>query len=463
MADGGNVVTISSGGRGRGTRGGTPPGQHPNDWRTRLVRNTRGRPEANAFNLLLILEHDPELADLFYLDEFGNRVGLDRQPPWTGGRREEFTEIDALELAAWLGASERYEIAVKSDQVLQAVEAMARRRRRHSVREYLDGLSWDQQDRVSAFFSTYLGADNNSYTRGASACFLVSAVSRIMWEDAQQPTKGSKVDFMVVLEGAQGAGKTTAVLELFSSDWYAEATESPSHKDFYQTLRGRWGIEIGEMDAFSKADVAKVKQAITTRTDVYRPSYGRIARGFRRECVMVGTTNRDDWQRDETGARRFLPVIAKRADIAAIRKDRDQIWAQAVAMFRGGFKWWELPEGAQREQDARYSEDVWTARIERWVTGNDPRDGAYAGIDFTNPVEWTPSRGGNPGRPCEFTVADVLLKACSVEVSRQDRAQATRVGAVLTRLGFKCYRPRRLGERVRVYYLPSDAEQGGAT
>lgn len=454
---GANVVKISSGKSKRGGANGTPPGERADDWRRQLIRNDTGRPIACAHNLLLILQHDEHLRDLFYLDEFGNRVGLERQPPWTGGKREEFTEVDALELSAWMGHPDRYALAVKRDSVLEAVEAMARRRRRHSVREYLEGLVWDQVDRITQFFPQYLGADDSTYTRGCGPCFLVSAVSRVLWEDPQQPTKGSKVDFMVVLEGAQGAGKTTAVLELFSSDWYAEATESPSHKDFYQTLRGRWGIEIGEMDAFSKADVAKVKQAITTRTDVYRPSYGRIARGFRRECVLVGTTNRDDWQRDETGARRFLPVVAKRADIHAIRKDRDQIWAQAVALFRGGFKWWELPDGAQREQDARYSEDVWTSRIERWVNGRD-REDAYKGIDFLNPDEWVPSKGDKPGRPTDFTVADVLLRACGVEVGRQDRAQATRVGAVLTRLGYKHYRPRRMSERVRVYYMPDQRE-----
>lgn len=438
------------GGGGGGSAGGDGGFIAPDDWRRRLQRNVQGQPKACIFNVLLILEHDADLAGLFWLDEFGNRVVLDRHPPWPGGSQLEFTEADATELAGWLGEPERYGATVKADLVMECVETIARRRKRHTVREYLERLQWDGVPRIGRMFVDLFGAQECEYALGVGPCFMVSAVSRILWRDAAQPTKGSKVDFMLVMEGQQGAGKTTAVLELFGADWYAEAMESPTSKDFYQSLRGRWGVEIGEMDSFTKADVTKVKQAITSRHDTYRPSYGRTARSFRRECVFVGTTNKDDYLRDETGGRRFLPLKVGSVDLPAVIAARDQLWAEAVHLFRDGFRWWDLPAHAVREQEARYSEDVWTERVWRWVNGKcDPR--AYEHIDIAMQ---------GPDGPIEFTLGDVLLHGLHVDVARQDRSAQTRVGAILKRLGFSSWRSARLGGKVSMYYRDKAGPDG---
>jgi predicted P-loop ATPase len=448
---------MAKGSKGGGVVMSFPAGKQP-EWHGKIIRSTNtGEPKACAFNVLLILEHDPELAGIFSLDEFGNRITLGRAPPWRGGTREEFTEIDGLELAAWLEDPARYGMARVSDElVLKCVEATARRSKRHSVREYLEALTWDGTPRVRRLFVDLFGADATDYNLGAAECFMVGAVSRILWCDPTQPTKGSKVDFMPVLEGMQGAGKTTAVLELFSANWYAEATESPAHKDFYQTLRGRWGLEIGEMDSFTKADVAKVKQAITVRFDVYRPSYGRTARSFRRECVFVGTTNKDDYLRDDTGARRFLPVKVGTVRIPDLVGQRDQLWAEAVAMFRAGFKWWVLPPDAKREQDARFSEDVWTERIETWLAGKAPPS-HYEGFGAED--------RGKGGEVNECSAADLLGYALRLATDRHDRSSQTRVGSIMTRLGWGNYRPAKRGTRVRCYFRPynnGDDPAGGS-
>lgn len=429
-----------------------PSGTHgPEDWRLRLVRGRDKNVQATAHNLLLILEHDVELAGLFWLDEFGNRIALDRKPPWSGGERDEFTEVDAMELAAWLGDPARYTMAVGVNLVLQSVEAIARRRKRHSVREWLAGLKWDGVPRVGTMMVDLFGADDTPYNRGVGPCWLVSAVSRILWMDPTQPSKGSKVDFMVVLEGGQGSFKTTAVLELFSAEWYAEVTESPAHKDFYQTLRGRWGMEIGEMDSFTKADVTKVKQAITTRFDVYRPSYGRTARSFRRECVFVGTTNKDDYLRDETGARRFLPVRVQRVALSEVVRLREQLWAEAVHLFREGFEWWQLPEGAQREQDARFQEDSWTQPISKWLTGKCNVE-SYEGV----------RRHPTDDVVLECSTADLLWRALSIDTARHTRQDQMRVGAVMARLGWGKFRPVVNGVRQWVWYRKEDSSHAPA-
>lgn len=438
------VVVIDGGMSGGGSGGDRPSA----DWRQRLVLTRDGTAAATAHNLMLILEQDDVLKGLFWLDEFGNRIVLDRQPPWAGGTRDEFTEVDALELAAWLGDPSRYCMTVGPNLVLQAVEAMARRRKRHTVREYLTGLKWDGEKRVERLFLDYFGADDSSYNRGVALCVLVSAVSRILWFDPTQPDKGSKVDFMLVLEGNQGAGKTTAVLELFGANWYAEATESPAHKDFYQSLRGRWGVEIGEMDSFAKADVAKVKQAITTRFDVYRPSYGRTARSFRRECVFVGTVNKDDYLRDESGARRFLPLrTGDRVNIPGVIAIRDQLWAEAVQLFTDGFKFWQLPEGAQREQDARYQEDAWTEPVARWLAGKFGPD-SYDGVR-RDPVT---------SEVLECTSSDLLRRALHIDTAKHTRPDQMRVAAIMSRLRWPKHRPERNGVRVWTWYRPIPGE-----
>ena len=450
-------ITVFTGGKDGGKR--KPPsgggGQYdPDDWRHGLVRTRDGDVKGVPHNLMLILEHDAELADLFWLDEFGNRIALSRQPPWRGGTHDEFTEVDAFELSGWLGNPARYTMSIGTDIVLAGVEAIARRRKRHSVREYLNGLTWDGTRRIGEMFPSYFGAVNNTYARDCGPCFMVSAVSRILFTDPTQPAQASKVDFMVVMEGEQGGGKTTATLELFSPAWYAEATESPAHKDFYQCLRGRWGIEIGEMDAFSKPDVSKVKQAITVRFDVYRASYARSARAYRRECVFVGTTNKDDWQRDETGGRRFLPLKVGRVEIKRLIADRDQLWAEAVHLYREGFKWWVLPEDAKREQDERYSEDVWTGRVQRWLDGAD-KVKLYDQLPKER-IDLVRSDSGSieTERVGECSIAEILSYAIGVDAARQGRAEATRVGAIMTRLGWGHYRPMQGGARVRVYRRP---------
>lgn len=316
-------------------------------------------------------------------------------------------------------------MAVKSDLVMSCVEAVARRRQRHPVRDYLGGLTWDGVPRVASMFVDLYGVADNAYARQAARCFMVSAAARILWVDPAVHHNGAKVDFMLVIEGEQGKGKTASVGALFGAQWYAESMESPSGKDFYQALKGRWCVEIGEMDSFSRADVTKVKQAITSRFDTYRPSYGRVTRSFRRECVFVGTTNEQEYLRDATGGRRFLPVTITRVDVAAVVAARDQLWAEAVQLFRDGARWWELPEAAVAEQEKRYDADAWEDVLSRWLAGTIDDEKAYP----------PRVRAMLPAIPW-VTTSELLEWACRVDTGKQGRAEQMRVGKIMHRLGW---------------------------
>ena len=428
-------ITIISGGRDDDSRGAGGGGgkRDDADWRDQLIITKSGETKSTAHNLMLILQHDAELSGLFWLDEFNNRVGMLRDPPWSGATRDEFSESDATELAAWLGSPRRYSMPARAESVMQAVEALARRAKAHPVRTYLRGLRWDGIPRVERMFVEMFGAEDVQYELEAAKCFMVSAVARILWIDHLVPHNGAQVDFMLILEGAQGKGKTSAVRELFGHQWYCETMQSPASTDFYQALRGRWGVEIGEMDSFSKADVTKVKQAITSRFDHYRPSYGRYAKSFRRECVFVGTTNEDQYLKDVSGGRRFLPVRVNGLRIELIRKWRDQLWAEAVSLFDEGFNYWILPASAGDEQDARFVEDSWTEPVQQWLDRRledkyyPPRIAASAEAV----IQWT-------------TTTELMKYALYMDTGKHSPQDQARVGRIMRRLGWSFKRVRKV-------------------
>jgi predicted P-loop ATPase len=441
-------MTVIVGGKDDGPRkrgGGGEGGRGAEDWRTSLVYSRDGDVRATAHNLALILENDAVMAGLFAFDEFGNRIVLRRSTPWADATRTEFAEEDAFELAAWLAHPERYRLHAKSSVVAEAIEAIARRHRFHPVREYLDRLKWDGASRVPTLLSAYCGAEATDYTTRASEILLFSAVARVL-------VPGAKADVMIVLEGAQGAGKTRAVRTLFGTDWSAEAMESPSSKDFYQCLAGRWGIEIGEMESFTKAEVNKVKQALSAQDDTYRPSYGRYARKFPRQCVFVGTTNDDQYLRDATGARRFLPVRVSGVDVKRLAADRDQIWAEAFQRYREGVDWWTLPAGAAQQQDARYLADAWSEPIERWLSGT------LNAMRYPDDLDWRePAQGGGIR---SVTISQVMSWALVMDVGKHTRQDQMRVAAILRRAGWAKRQCLIGGRRANRWYRPENEQEG---
>ena len=163
-------------------------------------------------------------------------------------------------------------------------------------------------------------------------------------------------------------------------------------------MRGIWIIEIAELDAISRAEVSRIKAFLTRTTDRYRPPYERYVVEVPRQCVFAGSVNPDTYLRDETGNRRFWPVRCGTIDLDALRRDRDQLWAEAVARYREGAIWWiddpDLIAAANVEQDARYQSDAWDARIDRWLVFERRRvNHGYAGYDDWREEE---SRAGEP-------------------------------------------------------------------
>jgi predicted P-loop ATPase len=229
---------------------------------------------------------------------------------------------------------------------------------------------------------------------------------------------GSQVDYMAVLEGEQGEQKSSACRVLAGDEYFSDALP-PVGTDpvrISQHLRGKWLIEIAEMSAMTKAESEDLKAFVTRRGEQYTPKYARKEVHEPRQCVFIGTTNRDSYLRDETGGRRFWPVKIGQIDLPALVRDRDQLFAEAVYHYRQGFHWWPDRDFERQHiapmQDARFEADAWEQPIAEWLN------------DAPSPRQRT-------------TVMEVARNALNVETARLNMADQRRIKAALTRLGWK--------------------------
>ena len=296
----------------------------------------------------------------------------------------------------------------------------------HPVRDYLDALAWDGSERISLLLPRYFGTEYNEYARAIGRMFIVSMVARIY-------RPGCKADHVIVLEGEQGILKSTAC-SVLGGEWFSDNLPDVSGgKDVSQHLRGKWLIEVAEMHAMGKAEASLLKSFISRTVERYRPSYGRREVIEPRQCAFIGTTNRDTYLRDETGGRRFWPIKCGEIDIEAIKRDRDQIFAEAVAAFRDGAKWW--PERnferdhIMPEQAERYETDVWEESIERYLARLSPGDK----ITITQVAVGALAYEGD--RP--YVRSDEPQPARGTPINRLGTADQRRIAAALERLGWR--------------------------
>ena len=193
-------------------------------------------------------------------------------------------------------------------------------------------------------------------------------------------------------------------------------------KDASQHLRGKWLIEVSEMHAMGRAEAAQLKAFITRQAERYRPSYGRKEVIEPRQCVFIGTTNRDTYLRDETGGRRFWPVKAGIIDVDALAHDRDQLFAEAVARFHNSERWWPDKdferEHIMPQQAERYEADAWEDHISDYLETMD-----------------------------KVTVGQVARAALGIETQRVGTAEQRRIAAVLEQLRWKRLPKDREGKR----------------
>jgi hypothetical protein len=374
-------------------------------WLDKALRDDEGKPRSNLANTMLGMREAAELRDAFAYDEMLRAPLLVKALPGVVGTDLPRAVRDADVSAAqeWLQLAGL--ATVSKDTVHQAVDLRATERSFHPVRDYLNGLHWDGERRLHGWLSSYLGVDHCEYASGIGTMFLIGMVARVL-----EP--GCKMDYMLVLEGPQGAKKSTAC-GILGGRWFSDnLPDIRGGKDVSQHLNGKWLIEVAEMSALDKAEAAALKAFITRAEERYRPSYGRKEVIEPRQCVFIGTTNKTVYLRDETGGRRFWPVRVQLIDLDALARDRDHLFAEAVALYRNGWRWWPSADfeaqHIRREQEARYEADAWEQAIGEWLEGR-----------------------------VRVTVLDVAIGALGLEKGKIGVADQRRIGVALERLDWE--------------------------
>jgi len=314
-----------------------------------------GQPICNIDSGLRVLEGLPALKDVIWYDEFHQRYFT----RWNTGVLREWSDTDDIDFTRFMQRS--LGLRRMSDELIgKVVKSYAHKHKRNEPHEWLESLTWDGTPRIRHFFTNFMGAERDLYIEEVAKNFWIGMVARIY-------RPGCQLDNMVVLEGAQGLRKTSA-MRLVGGAWYAESKESVQDKDFFMVLTGKLLIEIGELGSFTRSENTRIKQVVTCATDRYRSPYERRPKDHPRMCVFVGTTNKRTWLDDETGARRFWPVHCGQIDLELIAEHRAQLYAEAVHRFKAGESWWEVPkELALAQQEDRRQGDAWEDAIEEYL------------------------------------------------------------------------------------------------
>lgn len=388
------------------------------DWRAGLVRNAEGSPKPRAtVNFQWMLARHQEIAGCFAWNEMAREVYSVKSGPWkeNNWKRHQLNDDDVTQCVYWL---ESKEFSPRPNEVLSALSIVSKEYSYNPIRDYLNRLVWDgvprllggmwEGESIAPFPVEYFGTPDEEIYAIFMARWLVSAVARVM-------QAGCKADCMIVLEGNQERMKSSFLKAMSRVDgvyYFTDDLHDIENKDASISMQGIWIVEIAELNAFQRKDPDAIKAWLSRPTDRHRPPYGKMAVDFPRQCVIAGTMNPigSGYLRDPSGARRFWPIpVRKVIDIKQIEADRDQVWAEAVKLYRDGYQW-HLTEdevkAAKLITEERYEEDPWDSLIEEYV--NDK-------AGFTT---------------------DQVARAIGVKSEDQNKATSRRIGAHLRKLGW---------------------------
>lgn len=377
------------------------------------VRNTQS-------NANVLLRDHPLWHRAISYDLRAETTLFQRKPPAYAGRDTTFpraiSDPDHTAIIEWLshqtGGADFAEKKVRN-----AIDLVARNNAFDPVADYLAALVWDGRSRLDAWLPDYLGVPDSAFARVVGPKFLMSAVAR-----ALQP--GCQVDHVLVLEGEQGIGKTSA-LRILGGKYHRADLPPLDSIEAKEALRGVWLAELGELVSIYKSSLEAAKNFITLDRDTYRVPYGKCSEMHLRRLVFAATTNESEYLRDQSGNRRFWPVTCSAVDLESLARDRDQLWAEAVVRFRRGEPWYLTTsaevEHARWEQEKRRESDPWEERIAKYAAEH--RD---------------------------FTASEVLA-GLGITLDRQTQRDKLRVSRILQPLGYRSEQVRVGDARIRVY------------
>lgn len=340
------------------------------EWLGELECDGKGRYLPSPHNITTILENDPNLKGKFALNLFDYRENAMGHLPWRkikGWQDRALRNVDDAGLRVYIANT--YGIKCK-DTISDALLLHLHKNGYHPIKNYLEKLEWDGEERIDTLLVDYFGAKDTPYTRAVIRKTLIAAIARIY-------TPGCKFDYVLTLTGEEGTYKSTFVAKLaVSSEWYTSSITSLHGKEAMEQLQGNWIIEIAELAGFKKAEIETIKNFITTDVDKFRVAYGKRVEDFPRHCIMIGTSNKDDFLREAEGNRRFWPVrVLERTPTKSVKDDLTpaevgQIWAEAKHYFEQGeplFLTGELERAARMAQRVHTERDVRTGIVEQYL------------------------------------------------------------------------------------------------
>jgi predicted P-loop ATPase len=313
---------------------------------------------------------------------------------------------------------------VTQDSLLDALNVVAVNNAFDPLNEYLVALEWDGVNRTDTWLKDYAGAVGDAeYLRAVGRKMLLGMVTR-----AFEP--GTKFDHMMILEGLQGAGKSTFARTL-SKPWFSDVDVKLGNKDTIQLLQGCWVVELGELASLKRNEIEEMKKFITQTHDEIRLPYARLTKSFPRRFVMIGTTNAEEYLKDSTGNRRFWPVLCKNEiDNIGLEKIRDQLFAEVVQMYIEGseklyLETQELQNLATEVQGSKNVQDPIIEDVQRVLEG----------LEIG-----------------EYSVREVWDRLNPLVARHPDSWEISRIGQALSGLGIETERRRVGGVRGRYFF-----------
>ena len=309
-------------------------------------------------NFEIVMDKDSRFAGKIRLNEFAQQPYLYGSVPWENENNcRAWSSHDDSALFSLIQAD--YGLKSRQD-FADALKNVSMRNKFHPVRELLDSLTWDGKEHIRSLLPEYLGAEDSDYTYQVMRLWMLGAVARIF-------RPGCKFDYCMILQGAQGVGKSTLPrLMALDDSWFSDSLDSLDTDRSAQSLIGVWICELAELKSLARTTggMESVKKFLTATQDRFRQPYERRADTYLRSCVFMGTTNKSDFLSDQTGNRRFLIVKVgeqkpeKNLFDESAMEDIRQSWAEAVYIWKNEKPTLILPESLKQEAEQAQNDNM---------------------------------------------------------------------------------------------------------
>lgn len=380
----------------------------------------------NAVNVMI--SQEVGLNDLVRFNDFTKDIEFIKRAPWHATDNVRlWSDSDSIKLKYFLSQGKQFEVPINT--LEEAIVIVSSMNAYHPIKDYLQALKWDGVPRIDDWLSKYLGVEDSPYTRIVGRKVLIAACKRVYFP-------GYKFDYMLVIEGDQGIGKSTAC-KILGGEWYGDFHIDPGNKDTVQAMNGKWICEVSEMECQTRYESNSLKAFISREIDRVRLPYGRHVKELPRQCIFIGTINPDiesSYLKDATGNRRYWPVFARYVKMSELLLDRDQLFAEAFHYMKKGEVLHldrEQEALAQVEQNARTPSDPWQDIIVGYLSRDVITGEPVQRLEVTSLEIWRHAIGGSDkayDRLSQKRIAQIMVGALRWEPYRMYQG-ASRVSA----------------------------------